>query len=71
MTLNHLTWLVTLAALVGTVANIKRKRWCFAVWMVTNALWCAYDWHIGACAQAALFAIYTGLAVWGWFAWKE
>lgn len=64
-------WLVTAAALVGTVANIKQKRWCFAVWIATNGTWVWYDWRMGAYAQAALFLAYTGLSIWGWFAWKK
>jgi nicotinamide riboside transporter PnuC len=69
--LDLLTWALALAALAGTIANIKRRRWCFAVWLVTNVSWCIYDWHLGAHAQAALFAVYAGLSVWGWLAWKK
>lgn len=57
------------ASLVGTVANIHHRRWCFAVWGVSNAAWCLYDLHKTAYPQAALMAVYFGLAVWGWFAW--
>ena len=27
------TWAVTAASIVGTVANIYKKRWCFIVWL--------------------------------------
>lgn len=67
--LGHLMWGVTVASLVGTVANIYKRRWCFAVWFFTNCLWTVYDLSIQAWAQAALMAVYTALAVHGWFHW--
>lgn len=66
-----MTWLLTIASLVGVVANIYRRRWCFLVWMVTNASWAAVDAIHGIWSQAALMAIYFGLAVWGWVRWRE
>ena len=64
-------WLVTSASLAATVANIHRKRWCFFVWVVTNALWAAYDVHKIAYPQAALQTIYCGLAMWGIYRWRD
>lgn len=64
-------WLVTGASIVGTVLNIKKKRVCFIIWLITNSLWCAYDLWIGAYAQSALFAVYVGLAIWGIISWKR
>lgn len=66
-----MVWLVTGAALVGTVANIRHKRWGFAVWLATNGLLALHNASIGEYAQATLFAVYTGLAVWGWLAWGK
>ncbi len=63
-------WLVTLASLIGVVANIKKKRWCFGIWLVTNTIWCVYDFMLGAIAQSALFAVYVGLAIWGLWEWR-
>jgi nicotinamide riboside transporter PnuC len=65
----HWTWGVTVASIIGTVANVYRRRWCFAVWLATNLLWCAADARAGIYSQAALSAIYAGLAVWGWIRW--
>lgn len=67
----HWTWLVTTAAIVGTVANVWRKRWGFAVWMVTDLVWCVRDLMIGENAQAFLMAVYFGLGVWGFMAWGD
>lgn len=64
-------WLVTALSLVGTILNIKKKRICFGIWLVTNSIWCLFDFSIGAYAQSALFAVYVGLALWGVIAWRK
>ena len=66
----HWTWAITFASLVGVVANIKKWRWCFAVWLVTNALWAIVDFSKGLPAQGWLFVVYTVLAVWGLWEWR-
>lgn len=71
MWIDLIMWAVALAALAGTWANVRRQRWCFAVWAVTNVAWVLYDVHLGAWPQAALMVVYTGLAVYGWFAWSK
>ncbi len=68
--IDSLMWGVTVASLIGTVANIKKKRWCFGVWLGTNLAWMSYDFYIGSYAQAALFAVYAGLAVYGLYEWR-
>lgn len=66
-----ITWFITALSLTGVILNIKRKRAGFLVWMVTNSAWAVYDYQIGAYAQSALFAVYLGLAVWGWMEWGK
>ena len=65
----NLMWIVSGLALVGVVLNIKKKQACFFVWLVTNSLWCIYDYSIGAYAQSVLFMVYTLLAIWGIVEW--
>lgn len=68
--LNNLMWIVSFASLAGVVMNIKKRRECFFVWLITNSLWCIYDLYIGAYAQSGLFAVYVGLAVYGIIEWR-
>lgn len=63
-------WLLTGLSLVGVILNIKKKRSCFVVWGFTNAAWAMIDLYVGLYAQAALFAIYFLLAIWGFMVWK-
>ena len=36
------TWGIAALSLVGTVANIKKRKWCFVIWLFTNGAWCLY-----------------------------
>ena len=65
------TFAVTAASIVGTVANIYKRPWCFAVWLVTNSIWCVYDWRIGARGQSVLMFVYVLLAIWGLIRWRK
>jgi len=69
MTCGHAMWLVTAAAIVGAWLNVKKRRSGFAVWMLTNLLNAGYCLWIGQPAQALLFGVFLGLAVWGWISW--
>lgn len=62
-------WGVTVASIIGTIANIYKMPWCFAVWLCTNAIWMVYNTEKKLYAQAGLFAVYVGLAVWGIYEW--
>jgi len=64
-------WIVSAASLVGTIANIYRKAFCFWIWVFCNALWVIYDIEKNVYPQAALMAVYFFLAVWGIFKWRN
>lgn len=69
--LTNLTYLITLASIIGTVANIFKKRWCFVLWLFTNTAWLIVDAYNGLYSQALLFLVYVGLSVWGLIQWKR
>ena len=64
-------WMLTAASLIGVVLNIKKNKACFAIWAVTNAAWAVIDYTAGVTAQAALFAVYFCLAIWGLVEWRR
>jgi len=64
-------WGVTVCSIVGTVANIYGRRWCFVVWMITNLLWAEYDMYKAAYPQAVLMVFYAILAAWGYKKWEN
>lgn len=61
--------LVSLASLCATVANARKRRWCWPVWLVTNSAWCAFDLAGGNYPRALLMATYAALSVYGWRRW--
>jgi len=65
------TWTITIASIIGTVANIYKKKWCFIVWLFTNSIWMIIDLRARLYAQAFLFAVYVLLAVWGLLQWSR
>ena len=66
-----MAWLLTALSLTGIVLNIYKRPVCFAIWSVTNVGWMWYDWRIGAYEQAALFAVYLVLSLWGLWKWMK
>ncbi len=65
------TWIITAISIIGVVANIYKKRWCFGVWLVTNTSWMLIDFYAGLYAQSVLFAVYVVLAAWGLMQWRK
>lgn len=65
------TWLITVASIIGVIANIYKKRWCFGVWLVTNFLWMVIDFSKGLYSQSFLFFVYFCLSVWGLIQWRK
>lgn len=63
-------WLLTGLSLIGVILNIKKRKVCFIVWSVTNGSWAIIDYRAGLQAQAALFAVYFLLAIYGLYEWR-
>ena len=47
----------------GPMRTAFGKRWCFAVWLFTNAFWCVHNAAIGEWSQA--------LAIVGLIKWRK
>jgi nicotinamide riboside transporter PnuC len=66
-----MTWIITVLSIIGVILNIKKRRACFAVWGVTNFSWAVIDYYYGLYSQAALFALYFVLAIYGLYQWRN
>jgi len=66
-----MTWLLTAFSILGVVLNIQKRRCCFWIWAGTNGSWAVVDYWHGIYAQAALFTIYFGLAIYGLYSWNK
>ncbi len=65
------TWILTVMSIIGVILNIRKLRICFYIWLFTNSAWMLIDFYKGIPAQGCLFAVYTGLAIWGIVAWSK
>ena len=65
------TWAATAIALVGTVLNCKRRRACFWLWLVTNAMWFLWDASHSLHSRCVLDAVQFALAGWGLYEWGK
>lgn len=68
--IHNLMWIVTGLSIIGVILNIYKRKECFIIWIITNVLWCLYDFHIEAHAQSGLFLIYLILAIAGLIKWN-
>ena len=65
------TWAIAVASIIGTIANVCKKKWCFYVWFGTNSFWCIYDLCLGLYSQSLIYFVYVILAVWGLISWQR
>ncbi len=63
--------LTAVASLLGVWLNIHKRVACFWIWSATNAVWVYADLSHGIYSQAALQAVYFGLAVYGIHQWTR
>lgn len=68
--MNNIAYIVTLVSIIGTVANSFQKRWCFYIWLCTNAFWCIYNIINKQYAQALLYLFNFIMAIIGLVKWK-
>ena len=59
----------TVLAVVGVLANNRRLRWCFLVWMVSNSLSLVIHSQAGIWSLLVRDAIFLILAIEGWVRW--
>lgn len=59
----------TILAVISVVANNRRLRWCFIVWMVSNSLTLGIHAHAAIWSLLARDMIFLVLAVEGWIRW--
>jgi nicotinamide riboside transporter PnuC len=66
-----MTWIVTVLSIAGVILNIRKNRFCFWIWAITNGAWCVVDFYHGLYSQAFLFLVYFGLALYGIWEWRK
>ncbi len=69
--MNYWIWVLFVLTIVGVILNIKKNKLCFIVWAVTNFAWMIVDYEAGIYAQAAKYAVFFVLALWGLWEWRR
>ena len=65
------SWFVMIAAMIGCILNVQRKKSSLVIWTFTNFFWVVYDFTIEAYAQSILFFICAIISIWGIVQWSK
>lgn len=65
-----INWILVILAITGTLLNVKKNRWGFVFWIVSNVGLVVYFIHYDIWAQAVLFGVYAMIALWGFVKWS-
>jgi len=65
-----MTWLLAALSITGTILNIRRRRECFLLWMITNCYWAVMGFRAALPAEGAMFICYFGLSIAGFISWS-
>lgn len=66
-----ISYFVTVASIIGTIANSFQKKWCFYVWIATNVFWVAYNLSLGSYSQVFLYVVNTITSIIGIIKWRD
>ena len=60
----------TVLSVAGVLLNNGQNRWCFPLWLVSNAICFGYHWRARLFGLAVRDVIFLVLAVAGWIQWS-
>ncbi|MFA5377673.1 MAG: nicotinamide mononucleotide transporter [Dehalococcoidia bacterium] len=63
--------IASVLAIAGVVLNNRKVRWCFVIWMVSNAMTIGIHIHAGIWSLAGRDAVFFLLAVEGFLLWRK
>jgi len=71
MVVEYMNWIAAAISLIGVFLNARGKWQGFCFWLLSNSYWCVYETLRGEYPQAALFAAYWILALYGLLRWLK
>ena len=69
--MKEIAYIMTAAAIVCTIGNSFKKRWCFIIWAITNTFWIAYNIKYQSYALALQYGFNLIMAIVGLIKWKD
>lgn len=64
-------WIGSALALIGTILNTYKVRFCFILWFISNCIMTVQSYTTSSWNQMLIFSIYILLAVIGYVNWKK
>jgi len=62
-------WTTCVISLIGAAFNVRKYRFGFVLWMISNTMWLTHNISNGEYAAAVQFGAFLGLSVYGFFVW--
>ena len=69
--LEILGWTATVISITGVVLNNYRSKWCFGLWLVSNALCFVIHYRKRMVALTVRDLVFLGLAIHGLVMWSK
>jgi len=65
----YLQFVITALALVANWGTTRKWAWSWGLWILVNALYAVYFFHLAYWGQFVLQFILGGMSAWGWVEW--
>jgi len=67
--LARVSWFFVVICIAGSIANIYKCWWSFALWSVSNVYLIFHNYIKKEYSQTFLFAVYLVISIWGMVDW--
>jgi len=64
-------WIAAFVAIWGVLLNMRKNKWSFFLWMLSNGYFTAQSFIVADYAKSALFAVNFILSVVGYYMWAR
>jgi len=62
-------WIATTLGIIGAIANVYKKWWCFLLWTIANVAIISLNVYHGLWSQVFLFGVYAIISITGLVTW--
>lgn len=66
-----MNWIAVSLSLIGIILNAKKSVLCWAVWIISNIFWLAYEIPKGELPSILLWSAFLLANIYGWYCWRK
>lgn len=66
-----MSWIAVSLSILGIILNARKNVWCWAVWILSNIFWLAYEIPKGEIPSIILWVVFLVMNSYGWYSWKK